>query len=172
MRSCAEAKARNECGSRFIVFAIWHIGLPQVPCLALPASTTELAIEQRQQIEEASIKILHWLDLIAASIIAHRNTPSYDDAKRRAGSSHGKSGLNEAELAVKMQLAKARNNFRIRTLLARQWDSKEVTHRSLLPGQFKLLQQYWRGSLAEAIARIKSTRPTAPAPAAVFRVGA
>ena len=172
MRSCAEAKARNDCGSRFIVSAIWHIGLPQVRCLALPASTTELATEQRKQIEDASIKILHWLDLISASITAHRDTSQYQDAKRRAGSSHCESGLNPEELAVKIQLATARYDFRRGKLLAERWQSKEVTFRSLPSEQFYLIQQYWNGSLEESIRRLKQTRATAPAPAAVFRVGA
>jgi len=152
LKSCAEAKLNRECGSRLIVFAIWEVGLPQVraPSLATEqrdASARTLPTEQLQQIERDTNKILHWLDLMANGVEAHKSTEQYARAARKAGSRHKESGLNATELEHKWQLQHAKNDLRIAKHLDRKWNRREVTYSSINQTHWRLLQEYWSGDL-------------------------
>jgi len=152
LKSCAEAKLNRECGGRLIVFAIWEVGLPQVraPSLATEqrdASARTLPTEQLQQIERDTNKILHWLDLMANGVEAHKSTEQYARAARKAGSRHKESGLNATELEHKWQLQHAKNDLRIAKHLDRKWNRREVTYSSINQTHWRLLQEYWSGDL-------------------------
>ena len=177
MSGCAEAFSRTDCCSRVFFIAICEIGLPAVQSRATEqqSTTTEragpsLATEQQRQLKEATRKILRWLDLVSTSIQAHKETASYKDAARRAGSTHQQTGLNAQEHEDKVELANAKGNLRNAELLARQWNAHEITYDSVNLWQWNLLWDYWNGTLQRTIDEIKSRRASTELHGTTFRV--
>ena len=100
-----------------LAFAIWEVGVPRI---TLAAEQREVhsqgcapAAEQRfNHIENNTIAILNWLDGAARSILAYKEVPSYQEARRRAGSRRGARALTDREQSQRADLRRAQANVR------------------------------------------------------------
>ena len=114
-KSRAEAVLRKECGSSMMAKLIWKVGLPNVSeatfamAKFLPATEQQRPLKQdvRQSIATATETILNWLSMLANSIQEHKETPEYQEQKRKSGTQKNKSGLTEIELSAKKELKNA-----------------------------------------------------------------
>jgi len=149
MKSYAEAHLREIAANRLIAWVIWEVG---VPCIA-PAA------EQRADpLEENIIAILDWLDGAARSIIKYQQTATYQDAVRRAGPSHGVSGLTQEEQAQRSQLRRAHANVRRGRKLAELWDQRLITYATVADADWAVLQKHWDGSDVQHLQEIQQQR--------------
>ena len=92
-KSRAEARLNRLCGSRHVANAIWQLGLPKV----LAPYTTRVH-RTAAMIETDTADVLQWLAKLAEVIQSHKATPEYQENTRKSGDSHGKSGLDPAEM--------------------------------------------------------------------------
>ena len=149
MKSYAEAHLREIAANKFIAWVIWEVG---VPCIA-PAA------EQRADpLEENIIAILEWLDGAARSIIKYQQTATYQEAVRRAGPSHGVSGLTQEEQAQRSQLRRAHANVRRGRKLAELWDQRLITYATVADADWAVLQKHWDGSDVQHLQEIQQQR--------------
>ena len=153
IKSRAEVRLRNLCGSRHVASGIWAVGLPGVR-LTSPFATEKQATVGIQRVTE---NVLHWPEMLALGIQDHKLTRGYQTAKRRSGLSKGQHGLTATELEER----KARRQLRHAKFLARQWHAGHVTYKSCSKYQWQLLCQLWDGSL-QSRAPPPQERPSIP----------
>ena len=150
-KSCFESKLRTEAGSRFVVNAIWEVGVPRMPSFATEQQCRQLSVEELEAVPDAIHNVLHWLDSLATTLIQHHETAEYQEAKRKSGDTHGKTGLSATEYETRAAIRKAKLDMRTATRLAAQWENKELTYQSCQNWQFRLLSVYWDGSLQQRL---------------------
>ena len=110
----------------------------------------KLATEQRLRgIQQDAVRVLHWLDDIAAAVQEYKETKGYAEATRKAGS-HRQSGLTAEERSQKNEMKKARQALREGARLDCLWRKYELTYYSATRQEFDMLWSYWRGELEEA----------------------
>ena len=147
MKSCAENKLRTECGSKFVAYAIWEIGLPQLPSFATEQRDEQLSKQALETVPEAIQHVLSWLDVLAHTLSVHKATPQYSIAVRKSGTAHCQSGLTATELQTRSAIRTAKYELRTAKELASQWKNGELTHANITQWEEKLLHGYWDGSL-------------------------
>ena len=150
-KSCFESKLRTEAGSRFVVNAIWEVGVPRMPSFATEQQCRQLSVEELEAVPDAIHNVLNWLDSLATTLIQHHETAEYQEAKRKSGDTHGKTGLTATEYETRAAIRKAKLDMRTATRLAAQWENKELTYQSCQNWQFRLLSVYWDGSLQQRL---------------------
>ena len=156
-KSCAEAKMKREAGHVFVANAIWAIGLPRLPaCATEQRHEAQLSAQDLGAYQEAIHSVLEWLDRIANALLNHRTTKEYQDALRKSGVAHGRSGLSATEQETRAVTRKAKYDMRIATTLAQQWDNGALTWNDCDRWQRKLLEAYWNGSLHERLREVAS----------------
>ena len=155
-KSCAESKMKGEAGHTFVANAIWSIGLPRLPSFATKQGNKQLSAEDLKAIPEAILSVLTWLDRLASALKKHKDTKEYQDAVRKSGFAHGKSGLTDIEQERRRAIRKAKSDIRTAKNLARQWDNYTVTYETLQRWQEKLLQAHWDGSLEQHLKELSS----------------
>ena len=149
MKSYAEAHLREIAANRLIACVIWEVGVPFIA----PAA------EQRADpLDENIIAILEWLDGAARSISKYQQTVTYQDAVRRAGPSHGVSGLTQEEQAQRSQLRRAHANVRKGRKLAELWDQRLITYATVADADWAVLQKHWDGSDVQHLQEIQQQR--------------
>ena len=115
LKSKAEAKLRNDCGSVMLAKLIWQVGLPNISETGIAMEKVLHATEQqrplkqdvRDSIATATETILNWLSMLANSIQEHKATPTYQEHARKSGTQKNKSGLTEIELIMKEEKKRA-----------------------------------------------------------------
>ena len=94
LKSKAEAKLKNDCGSVMLAKLIWKVGLPDIK-------------KHRDSIKTDTEKILKWLSMVANEITEHKATPEYQEQARKSGTEKNRSGLNEMERSRKEERKRA-----------------------------------------------------------------
>ena len=165
-KSCVESKLNTLCGSKHVAYAIWEIGLPQLPSFATEQRDKQLSKTALEIVPEAIRNILNWLDLLACAITNHKATPEYQEALRKSGfrstDGHGQSGLTPTELATRKEIRDAKLDLITARKLAKQWDDYTLTYYSCRPWQYKLLHVYWNGSLQQRFEELKQQSDADP----------
>ena len=101
-KSRAEARLNRLCGSRHVANAIWQLGLPEVLAPATEQRrAANIACYRAAMIETDTADVLQWLAKLAEVIQSHKATPEYQENTRKSGDSHGKSGLDPAEMETR-----------------------------------------------------------------------
>ena len=147
IKSCFESKLTTEAGFRFMVNAIWEIGIPHLPSFATEQQSRQLSVKELEAVPDAIHIVLDWLDTLATTRIQHHEIAEYQEAKRKSGVAHGCTGLTATEHEARAAIRKAKYDMRTATQLAAQWDKKELTYHSCQNWQFRVLSIYWNGSL-------------------------
>ena len=151
MKSYAEACLREVAASRIIVFVIWEAGVPWIATATERRDTHPqegmCAAEQRAETLRADvITILEWLDGAARSILRYKQTERHEEARRKAGSRHGRPGITRAEQTQRAELRKAKADVRKGWRLAELWSRHAITFKTISWSDWKLLQNHWDGS--------------------------
>jgi hypothetical protein len=162
-KSCLESKITLEAGHVFIAKAIWEIGLPRLPKFDTDQARSS-ATEQRQdaQLSEHDLEelpwaiqsVLGWLDRVAVALLQHHTSPEYKEAVRKAGITHGQSGLSATEQETRATNRKAKFDMQMAKQLANKWNTGELTQDNCKGWQSELLRDYWNGSLQERVRQI------------------
>ena len=158
-KSCTEQKMRDQAGSTFVANAIWTIKLPQLPPFATEQREKQLSKQDLEAIPGAIQNVLNWLDHLASVLQTHRGTSEYEEAVRKSGLVHGKSGLTATEQEIRTHARKVRFDMHTAKKLARQWDERTLTAKTWKPWQERLLRAYWDGSLHQRRQEISSADP-------------
>ena len=114
-------------------------------------ATEQLSMEELEYVPDAICNVLNWLDSLAVTLIQHRGTPEYEEARRKSGDTHGRTGLTATEHQTRAYIRKTKFDMRTATRLAKQWDKRELTYQSCQDWQFALLCAYWDGSLQQRV---------------------
>ena len=153
-KRCTEVKMRNEAGHGFVANAIWTIGLPVLPPFATEQrapSATDL-----EAVPEAIQSVLEWLDRIASALLNHHKTKEYEEALRKSGVTHCKSGLSATEQETRAAIRKAKRDMRIANDLATEYRHGRLTLDTCRLWQRPLLEAYLNGSLSERLKEVTS----------------
>ena len=117
------------------------------------------AAEQRADtLQENTIAIWEWLDSAARSILQYKHTAKYQEARRRAGSRRGGSGITTAEQAQRAELRRAQANVRKGIRLAERWSQHVITFETISMSDWALLQNHWNGNDARRLLEIQRQR--------------
>ena len=154
-KRCTESKLFKLCGSKHVAYAIWEIGLPQLPSFATEHPGKELSKTELQTVPKAITNILNWLDLLASTITNHKNTAEYREAVRKSGHTKEQSGLTATELKMRKRTRDAKRELRTAKELANKWNDNTLTYNSCATWEFNLLWKYWTGSLQHDVQKLK-----------------
>ena len=154
-KSITEANLRREAGSVNVAKAIWAIGLPQRSCLVTDSVNDKVSVEQRQILREAINNVLQWLDRLAQALLRHRNTQSYEHARRRSGAAHRESGLTDAERRIRDDIKQTKKQLRQAMNLSQQLDQGTLLDGDCVGWQRKLLDDFRGGLLQQRLAVLK-----------------
>ena len=169
-KSITEANLRREAGSVNVAKAIWAIGVPQWSCLVTESVDDKVSVEQRQILREAVNNVLQWLDRLAQALLRHRNTQSYEHARRRSGAAHRESGLTDAERRIRDARKQAKKQLRQARNLSQQLEQGTLLDGDCVGRQRKLLDDFRGGLLQQRLAvlneeyesDVKCTAPIRP----------
>jgi hypothetical protein len=178
LRSCAQAKMRKDCGSRFACFALWEVGLPRASeslrellqkSLA-GAHATELhplPTSERQALTEFIFEIVLWMTAVGRSVQAHKESHAYKEVARRAGKVKHQSGLSTEERAAKVRIQKLRKLQLRGRHLASTW-SYDSGWEAYSANDAAILRAFWAQEYSRNLAALQLQY--AP-PASTFRCG-
>ena len=138
--------------------------MPTLPSFATEQRAEPLLDTDLQRVPAAVVDILNWLDLLATALSEHRATPEYAEAVRKSGVAHAQSGLTETELQTKKELRLAKLNLHTAKELAKKWEARQITYQYIRHWEFKLLQEYWDGSLQRRVEELGAPNPCRRAP--------
>ena len=138
---------RRQAGHTFVANAIWAIGLPRLPSLATEQRGQRLSAADLEAVPEAICSVLTWLDRLASALQRHQTTKPYQDAVRRSGAAHGKSGLTATEQETRTAIHQTKSDMRRARGLVKQMKDGALTLSNCRPRQEKLFLAYRNGVL-------------------------
>jgi len=157
-RSAAEAKMFRLCGSRFAAFAVWELGVPTVSkelLAILHSGRAILYFELHAVVERTATLILRWLQLVAESIVLHKQTPHYKDVRARVGNTKNQSGLTASQHAERDALRAAKASVRRAEKLNSEWSQRKRYWHQFRHEEQELLHEFWNGKLQERVSSMQ-----------------
>ena len=149
-KSVTQTKMRREAGSTFVANCIWTIGMPRLPPFATEQRLPKT--EEIQTVPQAIQNVLEWLDRIASARLSHLQTAEYKEAVRKAGTTHGQSGLSAEEYQIRAAIRKAKHDLRTARELEKEMKNGRLTAKgNKRHWQQKLLEAYANGDLLKRI---------------------
>ena len=113
---------------------------------------------------------MQWLDRLARALLRHRNTQSYEHARRRSGAAHRESGLTDAERRIRDAIKQTKKQLRQARNLSQQLEQGTLLDGDCVGWQRKLLDDFRGGLLQQRLAvlneeyesDVKCTAPIRP----------
>ena len=146
------------CGSRFAAFAVWELGVPTVSkelLATLHSGRAILYFELHAVVESTATHILHWLQLVAESIVLHKQSPHYKDVTARVGNTKNQSGLTASQHAERDALRAAKASVRRAEKLNSEWSHRKRYWHQFRHEEQELLHEFWNGRLQERVSSMQ-----------------
>jgi hypothetical protein len=102
-RRTAMAGLHRKCVWKPLAYAIWEIGLPEVPEDFSVAGTPD----RSRMLVDCASDFVDWLYRFAVAIVSHRGSEKYAESKRVTGHERGESGLNDGDRKRKQAFNRA-----------------------------------------------------------------
>ena len=116
---------------------------------------TEQARPNESACYRASIKILRWLQDVAAAIRWHKAQDQYGKQRGRAGCAKGKNGLTPQEEQDRTVHNDSKALLKQAETLAQEWDTWKRYWHEFSNWEQHLLWEYWRGNLHSTVCDVE-----------------